>query len=616
MNRQDFSYILPEHLIAHKPLTDRSASRLMLLDRTTGIYNNCKFTDIVDILHPGDCIVINNTKVIPARLRGKIESGKEIEILLHQRIDERRWEVLCKPGRKCQKGTRIIFGDGILVAEVDEIVDDGLRNVTMFYEGDNEEDNKGDNAGNNIGNNRNNRNNIGNFEAILDQLGEVPLPPYINQESHTDQESNTDRKSNIDRYNTVYAEHEGSVAAPTAGLHFTEEILNKLKAKGVEIAQITLHVGLGTFRPVKADNITEHHMHSEYYQVDEVAAEKINRTKNGAGRVIAIGTTSCRTLESCVDVNGHITPGTGWTDIYIYPGFEFKAIDGLLTNFHLPESTLIMLVSAFCSREHVLAAYEAAIKEGYRFYSFGDAMLLLNAMPPKIQADIKNKPNEGKELTRKAGDKEYQRIPISTHIITEKDSIPDVAQTYAGPLLQKDDILFISEKAVSCSQKRALPLKEIRPRPLAKFLCKFVHKSKYGIGLAMPETMEMALRECGILRIVFAAFISALFKIFGAKGWFYRVAGDKARSIDGPTPYTLPPYNEYVVLGPRDPDKVAREVSDKIGIQVCIVDINDLGGNILGVSHNDMDKLLLVEILRDNPLGQGSQRTPMGIIRA
>ena len=340
MNRQDFSYNLPEHLIAHQPLSDRAASRLMLINRDTGAYEHRMFTDIVDILKPGDCLVINDTKVIPARLRGNLETGGEVEILLHQRIDEHRWEVLCKPGRKCQPGTQLIFGNGAIVAKVDKIVDDGLRNVTMSYEGD--------------------------WDELLDQYGEVPLPPYIKEEAEKD------------RYNTVYAEHEGSVAAPTAGLHFTDEILGQIKAKGVDIVRITLHVGLGTFRPVKADDITEHHMHSEYYRVEEAAAEKINQTKQRGGRVIAVGTTSCRTLESCVDGNGRIIPGTGWTDIYIYPGFEFKAIDGLLTNFHLPESTLIMLVSAICSREHVLAAYEAAIKEEYRFYSFGDACLFIN----------------------------------------------------------------------------------------------------------------------------------------------------------------------------------------------------------------------------------------------
>ncbi|MCL2399843.1 MAG: tRNA preQ1(34) S-adenosylmethionine ribosyltransferase-isomerase QueA [Defluviitaleaceae bacterium] len=351
MNRQDFSYTLPEHLIAHHPISDRDGSRLMILNRNTGIYEHKMFTNIVDILQPGDCLVINNTKVIPARLRGNFagksntaESGGEVELLLHQRIDEHSWEVLCKPGRKCQPGTKLIFGGGAIVAEVTEIVDDGLRNVTMTYEGD--------------------------WDELLDQYGEVPLPPYIKPED-------TSEDTKKERYNTVYAEHEGSVAAPTAGLHFTDEILEKLKSKGIDIAGITLHVGLGTFRPVKADNITEHHMHSEYYRVEQSQADIINRTKEKGGRVIAVGTTSCRTLESCVDSNGQITFGTGRTDIYIYPGFEFKAIDGLLTNFHLPESTLIMLVSAFCNRENVLAAYEAAIAEEYRFFSFGDAMLLL-----------------------------------------------------------------------------------------------------------------------------------------------------------------------------------------------------------------------------------------------
>ena len=345
MNRKDFAYNLPEHLIAHKPLADRASSRLMLLNRATGKYEHRMFTDIVDILNPGDCLIINDTKVIPARLRGNLETGGDVELLLHQRIDEHRWEVLCKPGRKCKADTKIIFGGGAIIAKVDAIVDDGLRNVTMIYDGD--------------------------WDELLDQYGEVPLPPYIKEEAKSE-------KSELkDRYNTVYAEHEGSVAAPTAGLHFTDDILEKLKNKGIDIVRITLHVGLGTFRPVKADDITEHNMHSEYYRVEETAAEKINRAKKQKGRVIAVGTTSCRTLESCVDENGYITPGTGWTDIYIYPGFEFKAIDGLLTNFHLPESTLIMLVSAFSDRGHVLAAYQAAIDDEYRFYSFGDAMLIL-----------------------------------------------------------------------------------------------------------------------------------------------------------------------------------------------------------------------------------------------
>ena len=339
MNKKDFFYELPEHLIAHQPLADRSASRLMLLNRRNGAFEHRMFTDIVDILNPGDCMVINNTKVIPARLRGKLESGGEVELLLHLRIDERRWEVLCKPGRKCQPGSKLIFGDNAIVATVDEIAEDGLRNVTMTYEG--------------------------NWDELLDKYGEVPLPPYIKEEA------------DINRYNTVYAQHEGSVAAPTAGLHFTDEILEKIRAKGVQIAQVTLHVGLGTFRPVKADNITEHHMHSEYYRVEESQAEIINCAKERGGRVIAIGTTSCRTLESCVDDSGKIVHGTGWTDIYIYPGFKFRAIDGLLTNFHLPESTLVMLVSAFSSREFIIAAYEEAVKQEYRFFSFGDAMLML-----------------------------------------------------------------------------------------------------------------------------------------------------------------------------------------------------------------------------------------------
>jgi len=339
MKKQDFYYELPEHLIAQSPAKERSASRLMLINRKSGSYEHRMFTDIAYILNPGDCLVINNTKVIPARLRGHLESGAEIELLLHQRIDDHRWEVLCKPGKKCQPGTKIIFAGGEIVATVDELTHDGLRNVTMTYKGD--------------------------WEELLEKHGEVPLPPYIKEEAEKD------------RYQTVYAEHEGSVAAPTAGLHFTEEVLKQIEEIGVDIARITLHVGLGTFRPVKTDDITEHLMHSEYYRVDPAEAEKINCTKDRGGRVIAVGTTSCRTLESCVNESGHIVPGTGWTDIYIYPGFEFKAIDGLLTNFHLPESTLIMLVSAFCDREHILAAYNAAVKEEYRFFSFGDAMLLL-----------------------------------------------------------------------------------------------------------------------------------------------------------------------------------------------------------------------------------------------
>ena len=347
LNRKDYYYDLPEHLIAHNPLTDRAGSRLMLLDRRTGDFQHNMFADIIDILNPGDCLVINDTKVIPARLRGEIEaSGGDVELLLHQRIDERRWEVLCKPGRKCQPGTRLTFGDGAITAVVDEIVEDGLRNVTMIYDGD--------------------------WEELLDLHGEVPLPPYIKNES----DGKTQKEK--ERYNTVYAEHEGSVAAPTAGLHFTDEVLKKLEDKGVNIARITLHVGLGTFRPVKADNITEHSMHSEYYRVEENQAKKINDTKNSGGRVVAIGTTSCRTLESCVDDNGQIVPGTGWTDIYIYPGFEFRAIDGLLTNFHLPESTLVMLVSAMAGRENTLAAYAQAVEQKYRFFSFGDAMLIMD----------------------------------------------------------------------------------------------------------------------------------------------------------------------------------------------------------------------------------------------
>ena len=345
LNLKDFSYTLPEHLIAQQPIPNRDGSRLMLLNRRTGAYTHKMFADIVDLLQPGDCLVINDTKVIPARMRGHFrEGGAPVEILLHQRLAEDRWEALCKPSKKCPPGTKLVFGDGAIVGTIDGVIGDSIRAITMAYQGD--------------------------WETLLDQYGEMPLPPYIKE------------TSDKDRYQTVYAEHEGSVAAPTAGLHFTEAILAQLEAKGIDIARITLHVGLGTFQPVRTEDITEHHMHSEYYRVTPEAAAKLNRTKeldaNGQrrGRIIAVGTTSCRTLESCVGDDGKIIAGTGWTDIYIYPGFEFRAIDGLLTNFHLPESTLIMLVSAFCNREAVLAAYEAAVAEEYRFYSFGDAMFL------------------------------------------------------------------------------------------------------------------------------------------------------------------------------------------------------------------------------------------------
>lgn len=340
MKKQDFYYELPEELIAQDPLADRSSSRLLVLDRQSGAVSHHVFTEIVDHLRKGDCLVINDTKVIPARLIGsKVGTGAKIEILLLKRRGEHIWETLVKPGKKAKPGTKISFGDGVLVGEVLEVVDEGNRLVQFSYEGI--------------------------FEEILDQLGQMPLPPYI---THQLQER--------ERYNTVYAAHDGSAAAPTAGLHFTPELLQKIEEKGVDIARVTLHVGLGTFRPVKVEEITDHHMHSEFYQINEEAAEKINRAKAGNGRVICVGTTSCRTIESAADESGHIQAGSGWTEIFIYPGYRFKVLDGLITNFHLPESTLIMLVCALAGREHVMKAYEEAVEERYRFFSFGDAMYI------------------------------------------------------------------------------------------------------------------------------------------------------------------------------------------------------------------------------------------------
>ena len=351
MKTSDFYYDLPQELIAQDPLEDRSASRLMVLDKETGEIQHHVFRDIIDYLNPGDCLVINDTKVIPARLIGaKEETGAKIEVLLLKRGADDVWETLVKPGRKAKPGTRISFGDGLLVGEVVDIVDEGNRLIHFEYEGI--------------------------FEEILDQLGQMPLPPYI-----------THQLKDKDRYNTVYAEHSGSAAAPTAGLHFTPELLKEIEAKGVDIARVTLHVGLGTFRPVKVDDVENHHMHSEFYMINEEAAsefymineeaaEKINRAKDGDGRVICVGTTSCRTIESAADENGHLRACSGWTEIFIYPGYRFKALDCLITNFHLPESTLIMLVSALAGKEHVLAAYEEAVRERYRFFSFGDAMFI------------------------------------------------------------------------------------------------------------------------------------------------------------------------------------------------------------------------------------------------
>lgn len=340
MNVKDFYFDLPREQIAQDPLEDRSSSRLLVLDKKTGEYTHKIFKDIVDYLKPGDCLVLNNTKVIPARLFGEKEGTQaKIEILLLKRKEHDVWETLVKPGKKAKIGTKIIFGGGLLVGEVIDIVEEGNRLIQFSYEGI--------------------------FEEILDQLGQMPLPPYI---THQLQDKN--------RYQTVYAKYDGSAAAPTAGLHFTPELLQQVRDIGVEIAEVTLHVGLGTFRPVKVENVLDHHMHSEFYQIDEEAAEKINRTKENGGRIICVGTTSCRTIESAADDNGHIRPCSGWTEIFIYPGYRFKVLDCLITNFHLPESTLLMLVSALAGREHVLAAYEEAVKEKYRFFSFGDAMFI------------------------------------------------------------------------------------------------------------------------------------------------------------------------------------------------------------------------------------------------
>lgn len=340
MRKEDFYFDLPEELIAQDPLEDRSSSRLLVLDKETGKVEHHVFREIIDYLQEGDCLVINDTKVIPARLIGsKIGTDAKIEVLLLKRKENDVWETLVKPGKKAKVGTRISFGDGLLVGEVVDIVEEGNRLIHFEYEGI--------------------------FEEILDQLGQMPLPPYI-----------THQLEDKNRYQTVYAKHSGSAAAPTAGLHFTPELLKEIEEKGVQIARVTLHVGLGTFRPVKVDNILEHHMHSEFYQIDEEVAEKINRAKESGHRVICVGTTSCRTIESAADKNGKLHATNGWTEIFIYPGYEFKVLDCLITNFHLPESTLVMLVSALAGREQVLSAYEEAVKEKYRFFSFGDAMFI------------------------------------------------------------------------------------------------------------------------------------------------------------------------------------------------------------------------------------------------
>lgn len=341
MDVKDFYYDLPEELIAQDPLEKRSNSRLMVLDKKSGDVTHRHFYDIKEYLKPGDCLVINNTKVIPARLFGeKEETHSKIELLLLKRKTDDVWETLVKPGKKAKIGAKFSFGDGLLKGEIIDIVEDGNRLIRFTYDGI--------------------------FEEILDQLGQMPLPPYI---THELQDKN--------RYQTVYAKYDGSAAAPTAGLHFTEELLDEIRAMGVNIAEVTLHVGLGTFRPVKVDQIQDHHMHSEFYMIPQESADLINRTKEEGGRIICVGTTSTRTIESAADENGRLKECSGWTDIFIYPGYQFKVLDGLITNFHLPESTLVMLVSALAGREHVLAAYQEAVKEKYRFFSFGDAMLII-----------------------------------------------------------------------------------------------------------------------------------------------------------------------------------------------------------------------------------------------
>lgn len=340
MKVKDFNFQLPQELIAQDPLKDRSASRLLILNKETGKIQHESFKNIVQCLSPNDCLVLNNTKVIPARLIGaKEKTGGKVELLLLERKEKDIWEVMVKPGKKARPGDKIIFGDGLLKATIQSVVEGGNRHVRFEYQGV--------------------------FEQVLDQLGEMPLPPYI-----------THQLEDKERYQTVYAKYEGSAAAPTAGLHFTQELLKQIQEKGVQIAYVTLHVGLGTFRPVKADDIEQHQMHAEYYWIDPQEAKKINEVKAKGGRVIAVGTTSSRTLESCADTNGMVKAQKGWTDIFIYPGYSFKVVDALITNFHLPESTLIMLVSALAGRENVMKAYQEAVDQKYRFFSFGDAMFI------------------------------------------------------------------------------------------------------------------------------------------------------------------------------------------------------------------------------------------------
>ena len=339
MKTSEFYYYLPQNLIAQTPLADRSASRLLTLNKSTGEIAHKMFTDIVGCLNAGDCLVINDTKVIPARLIGQRATGARIEVLLLTRRSEHEWEALAKPGKRTQPGDVIAFGGGELTGRVVEILEDGKRLVSFAYDG--------------------------LFENVLDKLGRIPLPPYI-----------TEELADKDRYQTVYATHEGSAAAPTAGFHFTEALLSRIAEKGVWIARLTLHVGLGTFRPVKAEDIGDHKMHAEYYNLEGSQADIINRAKQAGGRIVCVGTTSCRTLESISNVDGCVCAGSGWTDIFIYPGYRFKIMDALITNFHLPESTLLMLVSALAGRENIMRAYQEAIKNNYRFFSFGDAMFI------------------------------------------------------------------------------------------------------------------------------------------------------------------------------------------------------------------------------------------------
>ena len=340
MKTSDFKFDLPEELIAQVPILDRTSSKLMVLDQKTGNIEHKIFKNVIDYLNPGDCLVLNNTRVIPARLIGeKLETGGKIEFLLLKRTEEDIWQALVKPGKRAKVGTKFSFGNGKLIGEVVGLAEEGSRLIKFHYDGI--------------------------FEEVLDELGNMPLPPYI-----------TERLEERERYQTVYSKHSGSAAAPTAGLHFTEALLSEIKSKGVDIAFVTLHVGLGTFRPVKVDDVLEHEMHSEYYMIDEEAASKINKAKENGNKVICVGTTSCRTVESASNENGKIKADSGWTNIFIYPGYKFKIVDRLITNFHLPESTLIMLVSALAGKENTLNAYKTAVEEKYRFFSFGDAMIL------------------------------------------------------------------------------------------------------------------------------------------------------------------------------------------------------------------------------------------------